>query len=928
MDLFLTTLCHCLHCGTHMAYTTQTHHHSYNLTVAKTLLDKGVSASAKDRYGCTPLLYAAYNSQDSLATFFADLPGGLNAKYTDGFNRNLIAASMWKTFSEIHANSLQQWLEKLIQKKVDVNCHFDYPLPTDVFGTKALKSAGLEAPGYWQSYPRHQITPLIFALHSKDFELTGRLLQLGASPNLADGKSLTPLMHAVKLNAVTHLKQLLKFDYSPEIDDKDPAPVQKEKKKKVVKKNVFRLTKRASDVSDVTSESESESSSSSESEEEEEQECIPKKEKEYRSVPKTSPVNLNATDKNGWTALHYVACPLAMGTYDSEELVFVLVKAGAKLDLRNAAGQTPLDLALTHSAPKVAAMLQTLMGVEKKRQKQPVIIPADHTAHDRVLRCRDYDFHSDAEKQLAGGEEEMEEEEPFEPEVSQHCNITNGTIARDEEQDLPYEVLMTKCDAHLGVWGLYNFYQIQLVHQTGQDLYVLFTRWGRIGDQGQYQHTPFSTKQAGVKEFCKIFRAKSGNKWEDVKSFEQKPRKYRLVPGEERKVPREQRKVEFDFGTTVRCTLPDHVHHAMNIMMNISTLQCSYQRDIHVDTNVLPFGRFQRDRLLQAKQLLDEMSPLVYNIKEYRQNPKKHAPEERERHQQDCQKVSELSSNYFQLIPQKNFVYEKLRPLDRLKDFLRESKLITNLLDFEVSTKMMLGAMYRKTAVHPLDYVYSTMNCKLELMKEDDPMTQNILRFAQLGANARFRFEGVYKVERAGEEGRFQKCGVGNRHLLWHGTNSCNLVSILNRGLVSTPLDSNLTGEIFGKGIYFADLFHKSDNYTDSSRDTSSFMLLCEVALGKQWIVEGSDDDDSEDRKKSKTDEFNSSIALGRSTPDPSYDIHLPSGEVISLGDEINEYYYYDSKGQHSCKPAYCNEFIVGQEDQVCIRYLLQYRQK
>ena len=33
---------------------------------------------------------------------------------------------------------------------------------------------------------------------------------------------------------------------------------------------------------------------------------------------------------------------------------------------------------------------------------------------------------------------------------------------RDEEQDLPYEVLMTKCDAHLGVWGLYNFYQIQV----------------------------------------------------------------------------------------------------------------------------------------------------------------------------------------------------------------------------------------------------------------------------------------------------------------------------------------------------------------------------------------------------------------------------------------------------------------------------------
>jgi hypothetical protein len=62
--------------------------------------------------------------------------------------------------------------------------------------------------------------------------------------------------------------------------------------------------------------------------------------------------------------------------------------------------------------------------------------------------------------------------------------------------------------------------------------------------------------------------------------------------------------------------------------------------------------------------------------------------------------VSELSSEYFQLIPQKNFVYERLRPLDRDEDYRKQVKLIVNLLDFEVSTKMMLGAMYRKNGNH------------------------------------------------------------------------------------------------------------------------------------------------------------------------------------------------------------------------------------
>ena len=88
----------------------------------------------------------------------------------------------------------------------------------------------------------------------------------------------------------------------------------------------------------------------------------------YVPVKKTSSVNLNATDNRGWTALHYAAAPLELGTFDNDELVFVLGKAGAKLDIRNSAGETPLDLALANCAPRVAAMLQTLMGVDKKHQ--------------------------------------------------------------------------------------------------------------------------------------------------------------------------------------------------------------------------------------------------------------------------------------------------------------------------------------------------------------------------------------------------------------------------------------------------------------------------------------------------------------------------------------------------------------------------------
>ena len=36
---------------------------------------------------------------------------------------------------------------------------------------------------------------------------------------------------------------------------------------------------------------------------------------------------------------------------------------------------------------------------------------------------------------------------------------------RDKEQDVLYDILMTKVDVRIGEWGLYNFYKMQVCHQ-------------------------------------------------------------------------------------------------------------------------------------------------------------------------------------------------------------------------------------------------------------------------------------------------------------------------------------------------------------------------------------------------------------------------------------------------------------------------------
>lgn len=92
----------------------------------------------------------------------------------------------------------------------------------------------------------------------------------------------------------------------------------------------------------------------------------------------------------------------------------------------------------------------------------------------------------------------------------------------------------------------------------------------------------------------------------------------------------------------------------------------------------------------------------------------------------------------------------------------------------------------------------------------------------------------VFKVKRHGEEKRhkpFRK--LHNRKLLWHGSRKTNFAGILSQGLRIAPPEAPVTGYMFGKGIYFADMVSKSANYCcTNSVDKTGLMLLCEVALG------------------------------------------------------------------------------------------------
>ena len=116
--------------------------------------------------------------------------------------------------------------------------------------------------------------------------------------------------------------------------------------------------------------------------------------------------------------------------------------------------------------------------------------------------------------------------------------------------------------------------------------------------------------------------------------------------------------------------------------------------------------------------------------------------------------------------------------------------------------------------------------------------------------NSADRFVNAWKVTNEKQETAYlnycKQEGLAKRDckLLWHGTRSENVWSILKTGLVLRPTNAVITGKMLGMGLYFAPDFLKSRNYTSARGTTwangtnaTGFMILHAVAYGNPYDV-------------------------------------------------------------------------------------------
>jgi predicted DNA-binding WGR domain protein len=264
-------------------------------------------------------------------------------------------------------------------------------------------------------------------------------------------------------------------------------------------------------------------------------------------------------------------------------------------------------------------------------------------------------------------------------------------IVKDDEDGKLYRSLMHKTDVQYGFQGFHNYYRLELVQRKGgANLYVLFTNWGRIGDPtGQHQHTPFSDKEAAVKEFKTIFKTKSGNEW--GQEFEEKPNKYRLVEVDESKIDLGELKIELKSTSE---TAKDPVFDVIKDISDVEWMRRKWKTVCSQAASVIPFGQVKREKILKAKAILDQIRPIIakWEVDRLGQNP----PKDAEAVLSKIIKTGKLSNEFYMELALGSFAYSSLPVIDNenvLKDY---DKMIEQLLEFEIAGKLITAAAGQK----------------------------------------------------------------------------------------------------------------------------------------------------------------------------------------------------------------------------------------
>ncbi|KAK2498914.1 hypothetical protein MC885_003942 [Smutsia gigantea] len=424
-----------------------------------------------------------------------------------------------------------------------------------------------------------------------------------------------------------------------------------------------------------------------------------------------------------------------------------------------------------------------------------------------------------------------------------------------------------------------KYYLIQLLEDDARRNFSVWMRWGRVGKMGQHSLVTCSGDLSKAKEiFQKKFHDKTKNNWEDRERFEKVPGKYDLL--------------QMDYSNT---QLDLRVQELIKLICNVQAME-EMMVEMKYDTKKAPLGKLTVAQIKAGYQSLKKIEDCI-------------------RAGQHGRALTEACNEFYTRIPHDFGLHTP--PLIRTEKELSDKvQLLEALGDIEIAIKLVKTEP--QSLEHPLDQHYRKLHCALRPLDHESYEFKVISQYLQsthapTHSDYTMTLLDVFEVEKEGEKEAFRD-DLHNRMLLWHGSRLSNWVGILSHGLRAAPPEAPITGCMFGKGIYFADMSSKSANYCFASRlKDIGLLLLSEVALGQSnELLEANPVAERSLEGKHSTK------GLGRMAPSPASFITL-NGSTVPLG-PANDTGILNPEGY----TLNYNEFVVYSPNQVRMRYLLK----
>lgn len=439
-----------------------------------------------------------------------------------------------------------------------------------------------------------------------------------------------------------------------------------------------------------------------------------------------------------------------------------------------------------------------------------------------------------------------------------------------------------------------SYFKMQVLVADGGMEFWFFRSWGRIGTTiGGNKLESCDTLLDAMDLFERHFHEKTGNTWDEHRH------------GAFRKHPGMYYPVDIDYGDeqtkslTENCDIESKLEPAVQelvrMLFDVDAMK-KVMLEFELDMDKMPLGKLSQKQLQSAMKVLTEISDLITNGGS---NPQ----------------FIDASNRFYTLIPH-SFGIETPPVLDTVEQINEKQAMLESLTEIEIAYSLLNADTDVKK--NPLDGHYEQLKTDMETLKRDSEEFKILEKYVKnTHAETHRAYElditEIFKVKRKGEDRRYKPFRkLHNRKLLWHGSRLTNFVGILSHGLKIAPPEAPVTGYMFGKGIYFADMVSKSANYCCTSPSNSTgLLMLCEVALGDMMEY-----NQAHYVTKLPADKH-STKGVGRTTPNPKETYVRPDGVEIPLGKGVVQ----DPKLKTS---LLYNEYIVYDVAQVQCQYLFK----